>query len=77
MFSVILNSFSTVLFDLRLLAKLYSIKVMRCYSGLYVIYIFIIGVTGTSSEGDNEVSINFRLETNVREIFFYIQPIYW
>lgn len=50
---------------------------MRCYSGLYVIYIFIIGLTGTSSEGDNEVSINFRLETNVGETFFYIQPIYW
>lgn len=77
MFSVILNSFSTVLIYLRLLAKLYSIKVMRCYSGLYVIYIFIIGLAGTSSEGDNEVSINFRLETNVRETFFYIQPIYW
>lgn len=45
---------------------------MRFYSGLYVVYIFFIGLAATSSETDNEVSFNLWLETNVGETSFYI-----
>lgn len=46
---------------------------MHYYSGLYVVYIFFISLTDAASESANEVSINFWLQTNIGETYFYIQ----